>query len=90
MISSKVRFKISQGTGTTGGSLSDPTTTVDIEGSIEIRPSVCLTAVGDNLGDVNMWVNSLTYGDDGQWSMVVESSIPSVDFHYRVFGHEKI
>ena len=86
---------IEQGTSTTGGAMSSPTVTISLEGSYTspshgLFPRVCLTPIGENLGDVNLWVSNITDAGGGTWTMIVESSVPSIDFHYRIFGYEKI
>ena len=80
----------SGGQATTGGTLDSPTATVTLEGIYKRRPKISLTPIGEDLADVNVWVNSITHLGNGIWQAEFESSLPSILVNYNVVGDFRI
>ena len=82
-------MSIATGTTTTSGDISNPVSTITLDGFAG-RPKISLTPVGENAGDVTVWVNSIIHTENEAWQAEIESSVPSVLIHYKVIGSTRI
>ena len=78
------------GSVTTADNIDAPIATITLDGKFRGRPKITLTPVGENLGNVNVWANSITHIGNGIWQAEIESSEPNILVYYNVMSDQRI